>query len=55
LDVSSNLLRIAKKQEGDVQLIKADMRFLPFAAEAFSAAVSMDTSFGYLPYTSIQS
>ena len=25
------------------------MRFLPFKPEAFAAAVSMDTSFGYLP------
>ena len=49
LDVSSNLLRIAKNRSGDVQLIKADMRFLPFAPKAFSSAVSMDTSFGYLP------
>jgi SAM-dependent methyltransferase len=49
LDVSSNLLRIAKNRGGDVQLIKADMRFLPFRPEAFSAVISMDTSFGYLP------
>ena len=49
LDVSSNLLRIAKNRSGEVQLIKADMRFLPFAPKAFSSAVSMDTSFGYLP------
>jgi ubiquinone/menaquinone biosynthesis C-methylase UbiE len=48
LDISSSLLRIAKKRAGDVQLIKADMRFLPFRDEVFSAAVSMDTSFGYL-------
>ena len=49
LDVSSNLLRIAKKRGGDIQLINADMRFLPFTSKAFSSVVSMDTSFGYLP------
>lgn len=49
LDLSSNLLRIAKKREGGVQLMKADMRFLPFAAKSFSAVTSLDSSFGYLP------
>jgi SAM-dependent methyltransferase len=49
LDVSSNLLKIAKNRGGNIQLIKADMRFLPFKTEVFSDVVSMDTSFGYLP------
>ena len=48
LDVSVNLLKIAKKH-GDSALVRGDMRFLPFKAEAFTAAVSMDNSFGYLP------
>jgi glycine/sarcosine N-methyltransferase len=30
-------------------LLRADMRFLPFMAEAFAATISMDTSLGYLP------
>ena len=49
LDLSLNLLKIAKNQSGNLQLVRADMRFLPFKAETFSAAFSMDTSFGYLP------
>jgi SAM-dependent methyltransferase len=49
LDVSSNLLKIANNRDDGVQLIKADMRFLPFKSETFSAALSMDTSLGYLP------
>jgi SAM-dependent methyltransferase len=49
LDVSSNLLRIAHERSDQVQLVKADMMYLPFNSEVFSAAVSMDTSFGYLP------
>jgi ubiquinone/menaquinone biosynthesis C-methylase UbiE len=49
LDVSGKLLKIAKKRWREAQLVKADMRFLPFKTKAFSAAVSMDTSFGYLP------
>ena len=49
LDVSANLLRIAKMRGRGVQLVRGDMRFLPFKSEAFTAAVSMDTSFGYLP------
>jgi SAM-dependent methyltransferase len=49
LDLSLNLLKIAKKRKSDLQLVRGDMRFLPFKSEAFSAAISMDTSFGYLP------
>jgi SAM-dependent methyltransferase len=48
LDVSLNLLKIAKNRWRSVQLIRGDMRFLPFKAGAFSASVSMDTSLGYL-------
>ena len=48
LDLSLNLLKIAKAKSGDLTVVRADMRFLPFKAEAFSAAISMDTSFGYL-------
>jgi ubiquinone/menaquinone biosynthesis C-methylase UbiE len=49
LDVSVKLLRIAKKHSSQLELVRADMRFLPFKPETFSAAVSMDTSLGYLP------
>ncbi len=49
LDVSLNLLRIAKQHSKETQLVRGDMRFLPFKAEAFGAAISVDTSFGYLP------
>jgi ubiquinone/menaquinone biosynthesis C-methylase UbiE len=48
LDLSLNLLQIAKNR-GASQLVRADMRFLPFKAGAFAAVVSMDTSMGYLP------
>ena len=50
LDLSPNLLRIAKNRNSSVQLVRGDMRFLPFRPRAFSTAVSMDTSFGYLPF-----
>jgi SAM-dependent methyltransferase len=49
LDISSNLLKIAKSRWRNAQLVKADMRFLPFKPLAFSAAVSIGMSFGYLP------
>lgn len=49
LDVSLKLLKIAKQRSRETALVRADMRFLPFKSEAFAAAVSMDTSFGYLP------
>lgn len=49
LDISSNLLRIAKSRCSGTQLVRGDMRFLPFKPAAFSAAICMDTSFGYLP------
>ena len=49
LDVSANLLKVAKQRSNDVQLVRGNMRFLPFKPQAFAAAISMDTSFGYLP------
>jgi ubiquinone/menaquinone biosynthesis C-methylase UbiE len=48
LDVSANLLKIAKKRWNQLQVVRGDMRFLPFKSQAFAAAFSMDTSFGYL-------
>lgn len=47
MDVSRRLLKIAR-QRGAGALVLGDLRFLPFKEGAFSAAVSMDTSFGYL-------
>jgi len=49
LDASVNLLRIGKQRGGGAMLVCADMRFLPFKEATFSAAISMDTSIGYLP------
>jgi ubiquinone/menaquinone biosynthesis C-methylase UbiE len=49
LDVSTKLLKIAKQRSSSIQLVRGDMRFLPFKTGAFTAAISMDTSLGYLP------
>lgn len=49
LDVSVNLLKIAKQRWRHLQVVRGDLRFLPFKPQTFAAAVSMDTSFGYLP------
>lgn len=53
LDVSNNLLRIAKKKMAEKNihfpLVKAEMRHLPFQPETFGAVINMFTSFGYLP------
>jgi SAM-dependent methyltransferase len=48
LDISLNLLKIAKNRLGDISVVRADMRHLPFRQEIFAAATSVDTSFGYL-------
>ena len=49
LDASVNLQRIGKQRSARAVLICGDMRFLPFSEATFSAAISMDTSIGYLP------
>ncbi len=49
LDISAKLLRIAKTRWHRAQLVRADMRFLPFKPHTFSAVISMDQSLGYLP------
>jgi ubiquinone/menaquinone biosynthesis C-methylase UbiE len=53
LDISNRLLRIAKSKASeaklDLQLVRADMRFVPFKSEAFNGIISLDASFGYLP------
>jgi len=49
LDISVTLLKIAKNRWHGAQLVRGDMRFLPFKQQTFAAAISMDQSFGYLP------
>lgn len=49
LDVSAKLLRIAKSRDANLQLIQADMHYLPFTEGVFGFVISMDNSFGYLP------
>jgi SAM-dependent methyltransferase len=49
LDSSRRLLKIAKKRSHDIMVVLGDIRFLPLKTGAFVAAVSLDTSFGYLP------
>jgi len=49
LDASRSLLKIAKKRAHDIMVVLGDVRFLPLKTGAIVAAVSLDTSFGYLP------
>ncbi len=49
LDVSRKLLKIAKQRSEEISVVLGDVRFLPFKTGIFSAIVSFDTSFGYLP------
>jgi SAM-dependent methyltransferase len=49
LDVSKTLLKIARQHSSQVQLVRADMRHLPFKEKTFNAALSLDNSIGYLP------
>jgi len=53
MDLSRNLLRIAKqrmKEAGIVfPLVRGEMRQFPFRDNVFASAISMFTSFGYLP------
>jgi SAM-dependent methyltransferase len=48
LDTSTVLLKIAKTQNPHAQLVKGDMRYLPFRPQCFGTVISMDTSIGYL-------
>ncbi len=53
VDISLRLLKIAKERlvqsRSSAELVKADIRFLPFRPRTFSAVISLDTSFGYFP------
>ena len=47
LDLSASLLRIARRANADAQLVRADMRSLPFRSGTFALVVNLFTSFGY--------
>lgn len=48
LDLSLPLLSLARSRtNGEVPLVRADMRHLPFAAATFDVIVNLFTSFGY--------
>jgi ubiquinone/menaquinone biosynthesis C-methylase UbiE len=52
LDLSGHLLQTAKKRAkqadaGNLHLIRADMRHLPFRSEVFDDVINLWTSFGY--------
>jgi SAM-dependent methyltransferase len=49
VDASRKLLKIAHTRSPQSVFVLADIRFLPFSQGAFASALSMDTSFGYLP------
>lgn len=47
LDLSSVLLRLARKEAPEASFVRGDMRVLPFRTAAFSLVVNLFTSFGY--------
>ena len=47
LDLSSALLKVARRESPDAPYVRADMRDLPFAPETFDLSVNLFTSFGY--------
>lgn len=47
LDLSSSLLRVARRDTPDAPYVRADMRELPFADQSFDLVVNLFTSFGY--------
>jgi SAM-dependent methyltransferase len=47
LDLSSALLKVARRESPDAPYVRADMRELPFATGSFDLAVNLFTSFGY--------
>jgi SAM-dependent methyltransferase len=47
VDLSWALLRTARKERGELDLVRSDMRTLPFRERQFGAMVSFFTSFGY--------
>ena len=47
LDLSPALLRVARDNDAEAALVRADMRSLPFRNGAFGLVVNLFTSFGY--------
>jgi len=47
LDLSSALLKVARRESPDAPYVRADMRELAFAPGTFDLAVNLFTSFGY--------
>jgi SAM-dependent methyltransferase len=47
LDLSADLLRIAREEGPDRALVRADMRAIPLACAATGAVLSLFTAFGY--------
>ena len=47
LDLSRLLLHVARSEDPDAALVRADMRQLPFAGGSFSLVTNLFTSFGY--------
>jgi len=47
LDLSMDLLSVARAESPQVPYVRADMRVLPFAAASFDLVVNLFTSFGY--------
>jgi SAM-dependent methyltransferase len=47
LDLSSSLLKVARRETPDAPYVRADMRELPFADQSFDLVVNLFTSFGY--------
>ena len=47
LDLSHMLLRVARDEDHDAALVRADMRALPFDSGAFALVLNLFTSFGY--------
>jgi SAM-dependent methyltransferase len=47
LDLSPALLRVARSEDREAPLVRADMRHLPFGSGKFDMVVNLFTSFGY--------
>lgn len=47
LDLSADLLEVAKQESPELPYVRADMRVLPFAGGVFDLVVNLFTSFGY--------
>lgn len=50
LDLSMELLQVARRESPHISYVRADMRQLPFKSEAFHLVVNLFTSFGYFSH-----